>query len=290
VPISKKIFWAINFLVSILLILKFLSIKDDIRRNRSFLQQLRNDEKSSKVIIKKIYKNITLKDPFNSLLKKYFLMYINIDISSNNKNQSYVSDIIKNLKNIDERINKDINVVVVKKCEPIIFSLPGGIVIVSEEIFKTLETESELVSVTLHQILNTVNKESFNSYFNIISQKKIKNIEKLLEFSYHYFRNFEHSKVDVNTDDLALEIIFKTNYNPLSYLKSIKKINLRDDNVSIFSIKYQEKHFMNIERERNIKALVNKYLNEFPESKKLNGEKNFIEKISIFKKIFVENK
>lgn len=122
---------------------------------------------------------------------------------------------------------------ILKENYPNAFALPGGVILVTEPLMKTLESEGELVSILAHEMGHIESGHCFNAVkFELLSKKINLPAAQLADFLTKLF--FEHSfskNQESDADAFAYKKILNSVYDPLAMARAFE--NLQNSSIEL---------------------------------------------------------
>ncbi|MCG8568749.1 MAG: M48 family metallopeptidase [Spirochaetes bacterium] len=151
---------------------------------------------------------------FGIALKNHYRQSTNLD----DQDYLYVNQVMASLSK-HKRKPFDYEVFVLNYSYPNAFALPGGAIIVTNELLNILESESELVSILAHEMGHIELSHCFDLVrFELLSRKiSSKNTGWLIDFTIGLFFNYAFrfsTTIENEADDYGYQLLLKTNYDP----------------------------------------------------------------------------
>lgn len=114
---------------------------------------------------------------------------------------------------------------------PNAFAFPGGVIIVTQDLLKTLRTEGELVSVLAHEMGHIECGHCFHAVrFELLARKMdISDVGALLDYLNDLFFRHSFSKTEeAEADAFAYKVILETAYSPSSVASAFDSFQIYD--------------------------------------------------------------
>ncbi|MDR1694462.1 MAG: M48 family metallopeptidase [Lactobacillaceae bacterium] len=208
------------------------------------------------------------------------------------KDRTYLNSLLRNAEWAKHK-KFDYEIFVEETFEANAYALPGGAVVVTQPLLKTVKSESELMAIIAHEVGHIENSHCFNAVkFEILTKKlNLGSLGKVADVAQNILLRHSYSKTqEAEADDYAFEVIKNSPYDIMAVSNSFKSlleydgIN-RNAHLSILE-DYFQSHPSLEQRIEKFAAKANAWKKRHPENDRYIGRENLAEKISFLEKDF----
>jgi len=206
----------------------------------------------------------------------------------------YVNDLLANL--VKNYAKKDFNyrVFVLNNYSPNAFALPGGVILLTQGLLETMQSESELVSVLAHELGHIERGHCFDAVkYELLARKiKFEKLGELADFATSLLLKHSYSKnQEDDADDYAYSLLLESNYTPAASAEAFKSLK---NSINGFNSAYKANVFRDyfsshppLElRIAKFEAQAQNWKEQQNEFKRYIGKQNLEDRISFFQEAF----
>ncbi|OHD07346.1 MAG: hypothetical protein A2Y34_10185 [Spirochaetes bacterium GWC1_27_15] len=219
------------------------------------------------------------------------------EVSKNDPDCVYLNNLAKKLSKFTKK-PFNYKIYAVDYGFPNAFALPGGVILITRDLLKTLKTEGQLVAIILHEVGHIELSHCLDSVRFEILTKKIQaaTLGEIADFTVRFLLQYNYSKtIESEADEFSYQNLLQTKYDPYSLTDSFKclkeydvKENLSTKTTTNVIIDYFSSHpylelrIEKFEEEAKLWWQYNK------DAKKYTGTKNLETRTTFYQKDFGE--
>ncbi|GIX41503.1 MAG: peptidase [Leptospiraceae bacterium] len=223
----QRIFFIGLTIIGIIFILG-IAFSDKSKEQLQFLGIYRIIGKVTQDANRSVPQLLFLKDEDEAKLKEYFKRYYAYQYTDPEqiKKQKYLEKLLKEIKPLAKR-KLDYEIYLEPSIYPNAFALPGGLILVTDGLLKTVKSESELMAVIAHELGHIERYHCIDAVkFELAARKlKLDELGEIADFANRLLIKHSYNKnQEDEADEYSFELLTKTKYDPTSVARAFNSL------------------------------------------------------------------